>query len=51
MFVLPLAAPFHDTRRSAMTATCFTTLRTLRRYAAGLDCELEINVVSADVTR
>lgn len=26
------------------------TLRTLRRYAAGLDCELEINVVSADVT-
>jgi transcriptional regulator with XRE-family HTH domain len=27
------------------------TLRTLRRYAAGLDCELEINVVSADVTK
>lgn len=27
------------------------TLRTLRRYAQGLDCELEINVVSADVKR
>ena len=27
------------------------TLRTLRRYAAGLDCELEINVVSAEVTK
>lgn len=25
------------------------TLRTLERYAEGLDCELEINVVSADV--
>ena len=27
------------------------TLRTLRRYAQGLDCELEINVVSAKVKR
>ena len=27
------------------------TLRTLRRYAKGLDCELEINVVSAEVTK
>ena len=27
------------------------TLRTLGRYAEGLDCELEINVVSADVTK
>jgi len=26
------------------------TLRTLQRYAQGLDCELQINVVSADVT-
>jgi DNA-binding Xre family transcriptional regulator len=26
------------------------TLRTLQRYAEGLDCELKINVVSADVT-
>ena len=27
------------------------TLRTLQRYADGLDCELEINVISADVKR
>lgn len=27
------------------------TLKTLRRYAKGLDCELEINVVSADVKK
>lgn len=27
------------------------TLRTLQRYADGLDCELEINVISADVRR
>ena len=27
------------------------TLRTLGRYAQGLDCELEINVVSAEVTK
>ena len=27
------------------------TLRTLQRYAEGLDCELEINVVSADVKK
>jgi DNA-binding Xre family transcriptional regulator len=27
------------------------TLKTLQRYAEGLDCELEINVVSADVKR
>ena len=27
------------------------TLRTLQRYADGLDCELEINVVSADVKK
>ena len=27
------------------------TLRTLRRYANGLDCELEINVVSTDVKK
>jgi len=25
------------------------TLRTLQRYADGIDCELEINVISADV--
>ncbi len=27
------------------------TLQTLQRYAEGLDCELEINVVSADVKK
>ena len=27
------------------------TLRTLRRYAKGLDCDLEINIVSAKVTK
>ena len=27
------------------------TLRTLQRYADGLDCELEINVVSVDVSQ
>ena len=27
------------------------TLRTLRRYAQGLDCDLEINVVSANVKK
>ena len=27
------------------------TLQTLQRYAAGLDCELEINVVTADVRK
>lgn len=25
------------------------TMRTLQRYAEGLDCELEINIVSADI--
>jgi len=38
---------FTPSRESQKNAT----LRTLQRYADGIDCELQINVVSADVTK